>query len=85
MSTALRILDEDRLEGEEVCEITGWSMVTFYRNCRQRGLEHLRTGPRRGSKIITSRQALERFLARLNGIDLDGPWAGDRQSDVIGV
>jgi hypothetical protein len=74
MSTSLRILDEDRLEGEEVCELLRWSMATFYRNCR-RGMEHLHTGPRRGGKIITSRQAVERFLAKLNGIDLDAPEA----------
>lgn len=71
MSTALRILDEDRLYGEDVCELLKWSMTTFYRACR-RGLEHLHTGPRRGGKILTSRQAIERYLAKLNDIDLDG-------------
>jgi predicted site-specific integrase-resolvase len=72
MSTALRILDEDRIELEEVCELLKCSMTTVYRACR-RGLEHLHTGPRRGGKIITSRQAVERYLAKLNGIDLDRP------------
>jgi hypothetical protein len=69
MSTALRILDEDCIELEEVRHLLKCSMATAYRACR-RGLEHLHTGPRRGGKIITSRQAVERYLARLNGIDL---------------
>ena len=33
------------------------------------------TPARRGGKIITSRQAVERYLAKLNGIDLDAPEA----------
>jgi hypothetical protein len=74
MSTALRILDEDCLELEGVCELLRCSMATAYRACG-RGLEHLHTGPQRGGKIITSRQAVERYLAKLNGIDLDGPAA----------
>jgi Helix-turn-helix domain len=80
MNNALRILDEDRIELEGVCDLLKCSMPTAYRACR-RGLEHLHTGPRRGGKIITSRQAVERYLARLNGIDLDGSQAvGDASS-----
>jgi hypothetical protein len=71
MSTALRILDEDRIGLEGVCELLECSMATAYRACR-RGLEHLHTGPGRGGKIITSRQAVERYLAKLNDIDMDG-------------
>jgi hypothetical protein len=74
MSNPLRILDEDRIELEEVCELLRISMATAYRYCR-RGLEHLHTGPQRGGKILTSRQAVERYLAKLNGIDLDAPEA----------
>src|SRR5262249_40182701 len=74
MSTALRILDEDRLEIEGVCELLGCTKITVYRAFR-RGLEHLYTGPQPGGKIITSRQAVERYLAELNGIDLDAPQA----------
>jgi hypothetical protein len=70
MNNSLRILDEDRLELEGVCELLGWSMATAYRACR-RGLDHLRTGPRRGGRIITSRQAVERYLAGLNDIGPD--------------
>ena len=71
MSNPLRILDEDRMERDDVCSFMGWEPVTFYRHLR-RGLEHLRTGPGRGAKVLTSRQALERYLARLNGIESDG-------------
>jgi len=69
MSTALRILDEDCLELDGVCELLRCSPATAYR-AFHRGLEHLHTGPKRRGKIITSRQAVERYLAKLNGIDL---------------
>jgi hypothetical protein len=67
-NNSLRVLDEDRLELPAVCGLLGWSLATAYRHCR-RGLEHLCTGPGRRGKIITSRQAVERYLARLNGIE----------------
>jgi hypothetical protein len=78
MSAAtLRILDETRMDGDEVRELTGWSKITLYRAYKA-GLEHLRTGPKRGAKIITSREALERYLARLNGLDSIGAPRGTR-------
>jgi hypothetical protein len=70
MSNSLRVLSEERWDRDQVCALLGWSMQTFYRACR-RGLEHLHTGPRSGGKIITSRQEVERYLATINGIDLD--------------
>jgi predicted site-specific integrase-resolvase len=70
MSGPLRILREDRISLDDVCEMLGINRSTAYRWCR-RGLEHLHTSDRRGGKIITSHQAVERFVAAMNGIELE--------------
>jgi hypothetical protein len=67
MSDALRILDEDLIDLEQVREKLKISMATAYRLCR-RGLEHLKTAGT-GGRILTSRQAVARYLAKVNGID----------------
>jgi hypothetical protein len=74
MSASVRILDEDPIDLKDACKLVGWSPITGYRNCR-RGLEHLRSAPR-GGKILTSRAAIARFLANVNGIDLTAPEGG---------
>jgi hypothetical protein len=91
MSDALRILDEDLIDLEQVSEKLKISMATAYRYCR-RGLEHLRTAGT-GGRILTSHQAVSRYLAKVNGIDLDAPEAVEasparskrRQKELAGV
>jgi hypothetical protein len=87
MCSALRILDEHKIDTDETCELLGTAenpvhSVTVLRAMNQGRktpsgqrvyLEHLHIG----GKIITSREACERYLAALNGIDLDAPEAGD--------
>jgi hypothetical protein len=82
MCSPLRILDEHKTDIEGACELLGTAdnpvhPVTVLRAMNRGGrtptgarvyLEHLHTG----GKIITSREAIERYLAALNGIDLDG-------------
>jgi hypothetical protein len=76
MSTPLRILDEDRKDLKEASEFLRQSMVTTRRMINVGAetpsgprvyLEHLHVG----GKIITSRQAIERYLAAINGIDVE--------------
>jgi hypothetical protein len=69
MSKSLRILDEDKLDVDGACALLGVSRISVYR-AFNRGLEHLNLGPMPGSKTVTSRQAVERYIAKLNGIDL---------------
>jgi hypothetical protein len=69
MSKSLRILDEDRLDIDGVCAVLECSRPTAYRALRA-GLEHLYMGKQPGGKVVSSRQAIERYLAKLNGIDL---------------
>ena len=83
MSVSLRVLDETRIDIEEAQRRLGTDdnpvhFTTVYR-LMSRGLktpsgeraylEHLRVG----GKLITSVQAIERFVARTNGIDPDAP------------
>jgi hypothetical protein len=65
MTIAEQILGEDLIDLEEVCAILKVSMATARRHLR-RGLQHIRTGPRPGGKILTSREALARFVAKLS-------------------
>jgi hypothetical protein len=83
MSNPLRILGETRIDLEGVRPLLGTpekpaSMATVRRAMNVGGrtpdggrvrLEYLKTG----LKIITSVEAVGRYLATLNGIDLDGP------------
>jgi hypothetical protein len=66
---SLRILDEDKIDVDGVCSLLECSRPSVYRAFRN-GLEFLRTGPQPGGRTISSRQAVERYLAKLNGIDL---------------
>ena len=81
MSDPLQILNEHKIDKDEVGRLLGTAdspvhFTTVLRAMR-RGyktptgeravLEHLHIG----GKIITSREAVERYLARINGIDLD--------------
>jgi len=82
MSTALRILNETRIDLEAARPLLGTaenpaSMVTVRRATHigartpdggRTYLEFLKTG----LKVITSVEAVERYLAAINGIDLDG-------------
>jgi hypothetical protein len=85
MSASLRILDETRIDIEEAQRRLGTDdtpihFTTVYR-LMSRGLktpagepialEHLRVGGR----LITSVEAISRFVAATNGIDLDAPEA----------
>jgi predicted site-specific integrase-resolvase len=65
MDIAERILSEDTIELEDVCGLLKISMATARRHIL-RGLEHIRTGPRPGGKILTSRQAVMRFVTKLS-------------------
>lgn len=85
MSNPLRILDEHRIDLEGICELLGTadkpaSQATG-RRAMNRGsatpdgwtyLEHLHVG----GKVISSREAVERYLAAINGISLEAPEAG---------
>jgi hypothetical protein len=77
MCNPLFILDEHRIGIEEACRLLGTaekpahpSTVLRAMNAGRKGpgglayLEHLHVG----GKIVTSREAVERYLARLNGI-----------------
>jgi hypothetical protein len=78
MPASLRILDEDQIDCDEYCHLFKVKKSSFYRACKK-GLEYLRTGgPRRGGKIVTSRQAIRRYLAQINDIELN---AGDTADD----
>jgi hypothetical protein len=91
MSDPLRILDEDVIDLEQVAAKLKISMATAYRYCR-RGLEHLKTADT-GGRILTSHQAVARYLAQINGIDPDAPDAVEasparskrRQKELAGV
>jgi hypothetical protein len=64
---SLKILGKVTITLEEAAGILCVSMTTIYR-ALDRGLEHLHTGPR-SAKVITSREAVRRYMARLNGLD----------------
>jgi hypothetical protein len=80
---SLCILDEHRIDLDETCRLLGTSDTPAHLTTALRAmnvgrkkpgggiayLEHLHVG----GKIITSREAVERYLAQLNGIALDGP------------
>jgi hypothetical protein len=80
MSNPLRILDEHRIDLDGICELLGTadkpaSQATG-RRAMNRGsatpdgwtyLEHLHVG----GKIVSSREAVERYLAAINGISLE--------------
>jgi hypothetical protein len=82
MSASLRILDETRIDIDEALRRLGTEenpihFTTFYRLTKRglkapdgarKTLEHLRVGGR----LITSVEAIERFVAATNGIDLGG-------------
>ncbi len=85
MSNPLRILDEHRIDLDGICELIGTAekpaSTATGRRAMNRGsatpdggwtyLEHLHVG----GKIISSREAVERYLAAINGISLDAPEA----------
>jgi hypothetical protein len=90
MSTSLRILDESRIDIEEAQRRLGTDnnpvhFTTVYR-LMSRGLkspsgqrvtlDHLRVGGR----LITSIEAIARFVASTNGIDLEAPEAPSTRS-----
>jgi hypothetical protein len=91
MSSSLRILDEDVIWLEQVSADLKISMQTARRFCG-RGLEFLKTAGT-GGRILTSRQAVARYLAKVNGIDPDAPDAVQeaparskrRQKELAGV
>jgi hypothetical protein len=86
MSASLRILNETTIDRDEVGRLLGTTanpvhsstvLRAMNRGCKTASgervyLEHLHTG----GKIITSREAVERYLAKLNGIDLGAVEAG---------
>jgi hypothetical protein len=90
MSTPLRILDEHKLDIDGACELLGTAKnpvhpVTVLRAMNQGRktpdgarvyLEHLHVG----GKIITSREAAERYLSAINGIDPDDAAAAEETS-----
>jgi hypothetical protein len=77
MPASLRILeDKDRMPLEEGASLLGVSLWTMRRYC-QGDLEYIRTAPGRGGRFLTSRQAIERYVAKLNGIDPDDTEALD--------
>jgi hypothetical protein len=81
MPASLRILDETRVDVDGASEILGVTPYTIYRAMKRDDLEYLRTGPRRGGKIITSREAIARYLAKVNGLDAsDTAGAGPARS-----
>ena len=66
MARSLRILDDgNRISLEEAAELLKVSLATIRRYCRGE-LEYMATGPEPGSRYLTSREAVERYLARLN-------------------
>jgi hypothetical protein len=74
MGNPLRILHETRLDIDEARPYLGTaetpaSTSTVRRAMKRGGLEFLRVGGR----LITSLEAIERYVARTNGIDLDAP------------
>ncbi|HKM55932.1 MAG TPA: DUF1580 domain-containing protein [Isosphaeraceae bacterium] len=75
-SGRLRILQEDRVDIDEACVILGTAArpahpSTVRRAMKRGDLEFLRVGGR----LITSIQAIERYVARTNGIDAESPAA----------
>jgi len=75
-----RVLDEDTLTIDEAAEYLRVHFTTLYRKLR-RG-DRTPDGGRSylgcwstGGRLLTSRQAIERHLAAVNGIDLDAPEA----------
>jgi excisionase family DNA binding protein len=64
---SVRILDDDEhMTFEEGAKLLKVSMSTFRRYWRGE-LEFMRTGPKRGGRYLTSREAIHRYLAKLNG------------------
>ena len=80
MSQPLRILDEDKIDVDGVCAVLECSRRSVHRAFRN-GLEFLRTGPQPGGRTISSRQAVERYLSVLNGIDLTGETSARRHQN----
>jgi predicted site-specific integrase-resolvase len=78
---AERILSEDTIELEDVCGLLRISMATARRHLL-RGLEHIRTGPRPGGKILTSRQAVMRFVSKMSGPSAAQSTGGSRTSSA---
>jgi hypothetical protein len=72
MSSPLRVLRETRLDIAEARPYLGTptnpvSATTVRRAMKRRGLEYLRVGGR----LITSLEAIERYLARTNALDVE--------------
>lgn len=75
----LRILDEDQLDIKGAAQLIGVHFTTLIDKIKRGDqtpdggrayLGHLHVGGN-GSKIITSRQAIQRHMALINGIDLN--------------
>jgi hypothetical protein len=95
MTGALRILGETRIGMDRVCEMMGpegepCHLSTAYKamkvgrlapDGRRVFLAHLNTGGR----LITSVEAVGRYLAALNGLDPDDAGAVDPALDAVGV
>jgi hypothetical protein len=88
----LRILDEFKINIDGACELLGTvegpvHSDTVFRAMNRGGktpgggrvyLEHLHIG----GKIITSREAVERYLVAINGIELDAVGARTGREEV---
>jgi hypothetical protein len=91
MSNPLRILNETRIDIERACSLLGTAEVPVSNRSVRRAmksgrLEYLRIHGR----LITSVEAVERFVARTNGIDRDAAEASParskrREKDLAGV
>ncbi len=85
MSGALRILNETRIDVDEAGRRMGTEGKPLHYTSVYRAFNPGRTAPdggritlehlRTGGRLITSVEAVERYMARLNGIDLDAPEA----------
>jgi hypothetical protein len=82
MYTPLRILDEHRIDLDEVCRLLGTTEKPASRATGLRAMNHGGRKPDGGraylehlhlaGQVISSREAVERYLAEINGINLGG-------------
>ena len=73
MPVTVSLIHENPITVDQACKMLNLEHSTI-RRMFQRGLEHFRTSPGRGGKVMTSVPAIERYLAKMNDPETPMSW-----------